>query len=238
MKQIIKKLAIVLSVALVCAPMGAMAANKLIVKDATGVIDKMVVTDSGYIGIGSNAPTSAITIKNGSDPTGTALFLHNTGRVGGLATDSPGLSFFRNNDVSINGGLPRAADRLGYFGFGGLINGASKYTAIIQGYAESIWTATSAATYLSFQTASPNTTSAIERMRLAANGNLGIGTSNPTQKIEVNGGIRLNTATAIPSCISTTRGVLWFVNSAAGVADGLMVCAKDASNAYAWKPLF
>jgi len=166
------------------------------------------------------------------------MFLHNTGRVGGLATDSPGMTFFRNNDVSINGGLPRAADRLGYFGFGSTIAAASKYTAIIQAYAETAWTTTSAPTYISFQTASTNTTSAIERMRLVSSGNLGIGTSNPTQKIEVNGGIRLNTATAIPSCTSTTRGVLWFVNSAAGVADGLVVCAKDASNAYAWKPLF
>lgn len=41
-----------------------------------------------------------------------------------------------------------------------------------------------------------------------------------------------------PTCTMKARGLLWYVNGAAGVADTLEVCRKDAGNAYAWVSLF
>ena len=69
-------------------------------------------------------------------------------------------------------------------------------------------------------------------------GNVGIGTTNPSQKLEVNGGVRYNTATAKPTCDSTVRGTTWFTQGAPGVKDTFEVCAKDAADAYAWRTLY
>lgn len=41
-----------------------------------------------------------------------------------------------------------------------------------------------------------------------------------------------------PSCGASVRGRLWFVAGAAGVKDSLSVCAKDATNSYAWRSLY
>ena len=43
---------------------------------------------------------------------------------------------------------------------------------------------------------------------------------------------------AQPTCGVAVRGRQWFVAGATGVKDSLSVCAKDASNAYAWRTLY
>jgi hypothetical protein len=64
--------------------------------------------------------------------------------------------------------------------------------------------------------------------------------TTPTQKIEVNGGIRLRTTAAKPSCTSSSnaRGTMWFTQGAAGFPDSFEVCAKDAAGAYGWRALY
>jgi len=69
-------------------------------------------------------------------------------------------------------------------------------------------------------------------------GNVGIGTTAPTQKLEVNGGARLNTVDAQPACDDTVRGTFWVTQGGAGVKDSVEVCAKDAGDAYAWRTLY
>lgn len=69
-------------------------------------------------------------------------------------------------------------------------------------------------------------------------GNMGIGTTTPEQKLEVNGGIRLNTATAKPACGVASRGTFWSVQGGAGVKDTVEVCAKDAGDSYAWRTIY
>lgn len=41
-----------------------------------------------------------------------------------------------------------------------------------------------------------------------------------------------------PLCISTIRGSMWIVESQTGVKDVVEVCAKDASDLYAWRVLY
>jgi hypothetical protein len=41
-----------------------------------------------------------------------------------------------------------------------------------------------------------------------------------------------------PTCSASLRGRLWFATGAAGIKDGLTVCAKDAADAYAWRTLY
>ena len=69
-------------------------------------------------------------------------------------------------------------------------------------------------------------------------GAVGIGVVAPTQTLEVNGGVRLNTSTSKPTCDSTQRGTFWVTESGAGVKDAVEVCAKDAANAYAWRTIY
>ncbi|MDP2598390.1 MAG: type II secretion system protein [Candidatus Liptonbacteria bacterium] len=69
--------------------------------------------------------------------------------------------------------------------------------------------------------------------------NVGIGVSSPAQALEVNGGLRLNTATAQPTCDATsTRGTFWVVENGAGVQDSVQVCAKNSSDAYGWRTIY
>lgn len=222
-------------------PVMAQAANKLIVKDSTGTTDKMVVTDQGYVGINNSTPTSPLIIQGNGDPLTTSVFIANNGRATGyLPTDSPGLNFFRNNDPTVNNGLPRDKDRLGYFAFGSTVFGAKRYTSSFQSFAEGVWSSTSLPTNFTISTTAPGTAFSSERFRIAASGNVGIGTTAPTQKLEINGGLRLWSSTVKPTtCDATLRGTLWFVQGmTAGVADSLEVCAKDAAGNYAWHALY
>jgi hypothetical protein len=43
---------------------------------------------------------------------------------------------------------------------------------------------------------------------------------------------------AAPTCDATNRGLFWHTRGGAGVTDSVQVCAKDASDAYAWRPLY
>jgi hypothetical protein len=41
-----------------------------------------------------------------------------------------------------------------------------------------------------------------------------------------------------PACNSTTRGRIWQIFGASGAKDQVAVCAKDATDAYAWRALY
>lgn len=71
-----------------------------------------------------------------------------------------------------------------------------------------------------------------------ASGNLGVGTNAPTQKIEVNGGVKLAPGAAKPTCDATTRGTFWYSAGGAGAADQVEVCAKDSSDSFAWRTIY
>jgi len=87
--------------------------------------------------------------------------------------------------------------------------------------------------------ASGQTWSSINGVLYFSGANVGINTSTPTQALEVNGGIRLNTTITRPACTATsTRGTFWVTQSAAGVQDDVRVCAKDAANAYSWRTIY
>jgi hypothetical protein len=73
---------------------------------------------------------------------------------------------------------------------------------------------------------------------IQSSGNVGIGISSPSQKLEVNGGIKLNTTIAKPTCNSSTRGTFWFTQGATGTKDSVEVCAKNAAGTYAWRTIY
>lgn len=228
-------------------PVMAQAANKLIVKGTDGTTDKMVVTDTGYVGVGTNAPFSSINLVGPTNAAAQVLAHSNY-------TGSGGGGSFVGLHNNANGALPLAGDRLGYFYFGTKSGTSYRLGGGMSVYADGPWTDTSLPTAFKFETAAATTGTTvsprIERMRITSSGNVGIGTDVPKQSLEVNGGIRLNnTANSIkakaskPSCNNTTGpttdgGVLWFTAGASGVKDTLEVCAKDDYNNYAWRTVY
>lgn len=210
----------------------ASAETRFAVQDPTGTTDKMVVTDKGYIGVGTNAPATAIQAKGNSYET-TQILSHCTG------TDSQcsgGYLAYRNGLNGTTSILPKKGDRVGYMLFGSVdSNGAARNGGGLVGFAENDWTSTSIPTTFLFEVAAPGTTTRTERMRITGSGNIGIGTATPSQKLEVNGAMRLNTTAVKPAtCTSALRGTIWMTQGGTGVADALEVCVKDANGNYSW----
>jgi hypothetical protein len=130
--------------------------------------------------------------------------------------------------------------------FGGKDGSNYRYSSAVVVRAETNWVANSnSASYITFETTQPGSVSRSEKLRLTGLGNLGISTTSPTQKIEVNGGLRIYpvtqdatkdtetpTASVRPACTAATRGTMWFVPSA--TTDALDICVK-ISGVYAFK---
>ncbi|HBG05566.1 MAG: hypothetical protein A2075_07580 [Geobacteraceae bacterium GWC2_58_44] len=234
MERIIKKrMAALVGMALISVAGLAQAQVKFAVRDTTGTTEKMVVTDKGYVGVGTNAPGVAIQTKGGSIAD-TQVISHYTG------TDPLSSGGFLALRSSLNGTtpvLPKQGERIGYTLFGSVAeDGTPRNAAGLVGYAEADWTSTSIPAYFLFEVAATGATGRVERMRITSSGNVGIGTAAPTQKLEVNGAIRLKTTATKPTtCTSALTGVIWMTSGGTGIADSLEVCVKDATGAYAWK---
>lgn len=150
-------------------------------KIATNVI---LSTISDKVGIGTESPSSF-----------TSKFILNTSQVpimtliGTHVSSSSNGAFFSMIDV--DGDAMSQGDRLGGFSIGGTYDtsGATINSLAISGFAEEGWSALSTPSYLRFDTTKLGTTTRDEKMRLTANGSLGIGTTSPNQKLDVSGGI-------------------------------------------------
>ena len=77
----------------------------------------------------------------------------------------------------------------------------------------------------------------INELMYFSSGNVGVGVSSPASKLEVNGGVRLNTGTSKPTCASGIRGTLWITQAGSGSADVVEACLRNASSTYNWVAL-
>lgn len=245
-KNLLIGMMITFLVLVLCQPVTA--AVSLNIQDSNNT-DKFVVTDSGYVGIGTSAPTRAIQI------TGTiansAQILSQT--VMESATGGGGFIGYHNRGTVGSIALPSAGDRLGYYLFGSFDPfhpGRAINSAGITSRAESAWTSDggnniSVPAAILFETTdvpiAPAVSARTEKMRITASGKVGIGTATPTQALEVSGGIRSNpgATTVKPACNNsdgpTTRGTFWFTNGGAS-ADTIEICIFNGTT-YGWKAI-
>ena len=172
----------------------ALAADKLIVQDSTGAINKFVVSDTGSIttpnfvvndtgkiGIGTSAPGSGITVDT-KDQFVSQYVNHYTGDG---VKESPGMLFLRNRTT----GLPLKDDRLGYILMGGFgSDSKNRNGGGIVGYAESDWSAGLPGTYpVYFAIETTQASTRTEKLRVTGDGKVGIGTTVPTSSLQVVG---------------------------------------------------
>ena len=220
-------------------------ALKLSVKNAAGA-SNFAVNAKGYTGIGTSNPIAPVTIDTtfASDiAMGSPAFLmqgaSNRERFELRSLYAPVFQG-RQFNGSIASPSATTTDKI-LFALGGGGHDGSAFTlnkATIIMRAGENWSPNTQGTYLTIETTGNGTSvPPSEKMRVTGSGNIGIGATAPTQKLEVNGGVRLNTATTRPDCDSTTRGTFWFSQGAGTADDSTSVCAQFGGT-YVWKTLF
>ena len=76
-----------------------------------------------------------------------------------------------------------------------------------------------------------------DRLIISPGGNIGLGTNIPTQKLEVVGGIKLNSPLAQPFCDSSVRGTIWHLEGAVGLRDRVEFCLKNTDGTFTWQEI-
>lgn len=168
----------------------------------------LLVQDGGYIAVGRSDAVHPIDVLV---PSNYGIRVMSTASLG--AGSGGSMALYANN-------IPTAADqRLGRFVFGMHDQPSGKFaeSAIVAAFSEEAWVyASSRGTYLRFETVAPGSTTRTEKMRLSGNGNLGVGTTAPTAKLDINSNVlRLRTAKTPsgPGDTGNAGDICWDSNS-------------------------
>ncbi|MDB5158413.1 MAG: hypothetical protein JWR50_3120 [Mucilaginibacter sp.] len=134
---------------------------------------------NNYVGIGTTMPGSYLDVSAPSASQGIRSI--NLGVLGG---------FSGGGVLAVTPNVPTAtAQRLGTMAMGATFDTANpssyRYTGSVNAYAAEPWSTTANGTYLTFNTTGLGTTSYSEKMRIDASGNIGIGTTTPSQRLDV-----------------------------------------------------
>lgn len=192
----------------------------------TGTITPLMRIEgsTGYIGIGTSAPVSRVSVTGGGDLLEAAQIkvLHETTRSFG----GGGVLLHHLND---SGGLPFAGDRLGYVLFGTTSDGLNIQGAGVSAYAAADFSPTSVPTDFNFETAPAGTATRLVRMRITSEGRVGIGVVAPTCTLDVVGPVRVGqyAKAALPGAPASGAGAVVYVNDEAG---GAVLAFSDGAN--------
>jgi len=189
-------------------------------------VEYMRLTTAGLLGIGTNSPIGKLDVV-GSLVTARVL---TTGSLSLIGTDTSAsaqtvftISTGVNNATGPNIILAKArgqanealatSDILGTIQFQGGNGSTLVESARIQSVAASGFSVSSRASSLLFYTTAIGSTTITERMRINSEGNVGIATTNPLEKLQVNGKILVNNGSLL--YIDSNAGGSVFANSGA-----------------------
>ncbi len=152
---------------------------------STNLTERMVINPNGNIGIGLSSPSHKLELLQDTDSdNGIGI-----NRIGGDAPTFFGISAngTANNPTStLNGNI---LGRFGGKGFDG--TSITNAKARIDMVANQNWTSVATGTDIKFYTTTGGTNSATEKVVFKGNGKVGIGTSDPTSTVTINGDLQL-----------------------------------------------
>jgi hypothetical protein len=177
----------------------------------TNSTQRMRIDSSGNVGIGTSSPESTLEISKNDQTNGATLSITNAFNGGSWSSgDTIGKIDFRTDDVSTTEPV-RASIKV----FDDLSGGSNTYP-----YASA----------LSISTTLSNT--ATERMRIDSSGRVGIGTSSPSAKLEIEdtdfARLDLNLSNATGTTIADVRGLVagtekWRIGKTASSSDDFTI---------------
>jgi hypothetical protein len=184
-------------------------------------VERLVVSESGNVGVGSSSPNALFTVQNVGtgytaifeDQAGdtTPVFISSGGVLVAGYTDTVGSGAMQSGDT--NGGVFEAfrvdsttvaGDRIGTFSFG-TTDGSRSGIASIRGLAAEAISAGTEGSHLTFLTTPIGAGTALEQVRITSAGFVGIGTTTPNDRLQVFGDIRVGT-TGTNGCIKDYAG--------------------------------
>ena len=166
----------------------------------------MRIDQDGNVGIGTTSPDAQLEISNPTATTG----------AGGAT-----FRLTRADSTSV------AGDPVGTIEFYSTDADGPKTTAYIKSMSEELYGRKGS---LAFGTSVTNNTDAVEAMRIDSLGNVGIGTTSPSSKLQVAGGIQMadDTATASAAKVGTLK---YRVSGNNSYVD---MCMQTGATTYAW----
>ncbi len=184
-----------------------------------------IVTTGQRVGIGTTSPAVPLEVSS-SGAINRGLFITQT------SNDTNAAVFKLRKSRNLT--AVQAGDFMANYGYEGHDGTDYKDAALIRAQADENWDSTHRGTSLRFEVGADGTATVPERMRITGTGNVGIGTTSPTQELEVNGGIRVNTTTSQPVCNSNSRGTVWVTQGTTN--DFVQVCVM-VNGSLNWKTI-
>lgn len=156
------------------------------IKNSSGSVVNYLSTNGnsyfrgGNVGIGTTSPTAKLDVRGTEQDLMATYNYANTTQASTIYLRARGT---QSNPLAVTG-----SDYLGYFSFRGYDGTQFSGTrALFGASASETWNNTARGTFMNFWTTSSGTDTIAERMRISDNGNVGIGKTTPSAKLDVNG---------------------------------------------------
>jgi hypothetical protein len=178
---------------------------------STGGTGRLFVDSSGRVGLGTSSPGAKLQVSQNTDA-GTAISVVSASASTGLTTDYATL-FLQNTNTTNNN-----------YNAIGFVNDQGGYSSAIYGIYTS-HTSGSQSGALAFSTRNAGTFD--ERMRITAAGNVGIGTTSPLYKVQIEG----SSSTVYSGSARNTLLGIYNPDTTSGVYAGIELQAAGVGNA-------